>query len=289
MWRRNITQRATHETIIILIETIRRKIKNMYLKNIIILGLLLMGVGFACQHKEQEKVNFKMEGNPLVRHIGAADPDVHMWDNVVWMYCSQDHQRQEGDRGNYDHMDGYHAFSSSDMIHWTDHGEVPHVTRTPIAAISKLYTNTTPFADKTLTPGNNILSDIKSKAFDMTAEFDLNKTTAKTITFTIANKSYTYKIAEQKLVGRSMRKTMKDGERIVISSDTDLDLKPDADGKLKIRMLIDWSNIEIFANKGVFSYSEHFALDPKANNVEINVDGDVKLTSLEFNQIKSIW
>ncbi len=126
MWRRNITQRATHETIIILIETIRRKIKNMYLKNIIILGLLLLGVGFACIHKEQEKVNFKMEGNPLVRMHGAADPDVHVWDDVVWMYCSQDHQRQEGDRGNYDHMDGYHAFSSSDMIHWTDHGEVLH-------------------------------------------------------------------------------------------------------------------------------------------------------------------
>ncbi|MCK4919566.1 MAG: glycoside hydrolase family 32 protein [Bacteroidales bacterium] len=165
----------------------------------------------------------------------------------------------------------------------------PHVTRTPIAAISKLYTNTTMFADKTLTPGNNILSGIKSKAFDMTAEFDLNNTTAKTITFTIANKSYTYKIAEQKLVGRMMKKKMKNGELIVLSSDTELDLKPDADGKLKIRMLIDWSNIEIFANKGVFSYSEHFALDPKANNVEIIVDGDVKLTSLEFNQIKSIW
>jgi len=98
----------------------------MYLKNIIILGLLLLGVGFACIHKEQEKVNFKMEGNPLVRMHGAADPDVHVWDDVVWMYCSQDHQRQEGDRGNYDHMDGYHAFSSSDMIHWTDHGEVLH-------------------------------------------------------------------------------------------------------------------------------------------------------------------
>ena len=83
MWRRNITQRATHETIIILIETIRRKIKNMYLKNIIILGLLLLGVGFACIHKEQEKVNFKMEGNPLVRMHGAADPDVHVWDDVV--------------------------------------------------------------------------------------------------------------------------------------------------------------------------------------------------------------
>jgi levanase/fructan beta-fructosidase len=163
------------------------------------------------------------------------------------------------------------------------------VTRTPIAAISKLYTNTTKFADKTLTPGNNILSGIKSKAFDMTAEFDLNNTTAKTIKFTIANKSYTYKIAEQKFEGSKIRTIRENGKKEWIREGIDIDLKQDASGRLKIRMLIDWSTVEVFANKGVFSYSEHFALDPKANNVEINVDGEVKLTSLEFNQIKSIW
>ena len=54
-------------------------------------------------------------------------------------------------------------------------------------------------------------------------------------------------------------------------------------------MRFDWSNIEIFANKGVFSYSYNFALDPKAINVEIKVDDDVKLISLEFHEIKSIW
>jgi beta-xylosidase len=42
------------------------------------------------------------------------------------MYCSQDHPRQPGDKGTYDHMDGYHLFSSPDLVHWTDHGEVMH-------------------------------------------------------------------------------------------------------------------------------------------------------------------
>ena len=165
----------------------------------------------------------------------------------------------------------------------------PHITRTPISAIEKLYTGTKVFNNETLVRGKNILSDIQSKTFDMTAVFDLENTTANTITFTIANKTYTYKIAEQKLSSRIMRKKMRDGEQIVICSDADLDLKPDADGKLKIRMLIDWSNIEIFANKGAFSYSEHFALDPKSSDVAIEVDSDVKLISLKFNEVKSIW
>lgn len=64
--------------------------------------------------------DFSYGGNPLVRNHGAADPDVHVWDDTVWMYCSQDHAP------GYEAMDGYHAFSSTDMIHWTDHGEVLH-------------------------------------------------------------------------------------------------------------------------------------------------------------------
>lgn len=69
---------------------------------------------------------FKYKGNPLVSHISATDPDVNVWDGVVWMYCSQDHQPQPGDKGSYDRMDGYHAFSSTDLINWTDHGEMIH-------------------------------------------------------------------------------------------------------------------------------------------------------------------
>jgi len=40
--------------------------------------------------KRKFPYNFKYEGNPLSRIHGAADPDVQVWDGVVWMYCSQD-------------------------------------------------------------------------------------------------------------------------------------------------------------------------------------------------------
>ena len=64
-------------------------------------------------------------GNPIVETIWSADPDVHVWDETVWMYTSQDHDPDEGERG-YENMDGYHAFSSTDLEHWTDHGEIFH-------------------------------------------------------------------------------------------------------------------------------------------------------------------
>lgn len=163
------------------------------------------------------------------------------------------------------------------------------VTRTPIPTIRKLYTDTKTFENQTLKPGNNILADIRSKTFDMIAVFDFSNTAAKTIKFTIANKTYTYKIPEQKFVGCRIKTVKKNGKRERSRLQAEHSMKPDADNQLKIRMLIDWSNIEIFANEGVFSYSEHFALDPKASNVEIAVDADVILRSLELNQLKSIW
>lgn len=71
--------------------------------------------------------HFKYEGNPLSRMHGAADPDVHVWDGVVWMYTSQDRKVDPAKhKHHYDAMDGYHAFSSTDLINWTDHGEIFH-------------------------------------------------------------------------------------------------------------------------------------------------------------------
>ncbi len=71
--------------------------------------------------------NFKYQGNPLSRLHSAADPDVQVWDGVVWMYSSQDRNMDSSiHKAHYDAMDGYHVFSSTDMINWTDHGEILH-------------------------------------------------------------------------------------------------------------------------------------------------------------------
>lgn len=77
---------------------------------------------------------FKFEGNPLSRMHSSTDPDVQVWDGVVWMYCSQDRNVDSTKhKRHYDAMDGYHAFSSKDMINWTDHGEIIHSSDVPWA------------------------------------------------------------------------------------------------------------------------------------------------------------
>jgi len=62
-------------------------------------------------------------GNPVIRHIRTADPSPRVWaEGQVWLYCSHD----RNDAQDYSSMDGYHVFSSSDLSHWIDRGEVLH-------------------------------------------------------------------------------------------------------------------------------------------------------------------
>jgi beta-xylosidase len=60
--------------------------------------------------------------NPFVKHMFTADPSAHVWDDGrLYVYPSTDIEGK-----GYRSMDGYHVFSTDDMINWTDHGEILH-------------------------------------------------------------------------------------------------------------------------------------------------------------------
>jgi len=60
-------------------------------------------------------------GNPIITHIRCADPSAQVWpDGQVWIYASTD---PEG-ATDYSQMAEYHAYSSYDLVNWTDHGVI---------------------------------------------------------------------------------------------------------------------------------------------------------------------
>jgi Glycosyl hydrolases family 43/delta endotoxin len=72
-------------------------------------------------------------GNPIAAHIFAADPAAHVWPDdpdTVWLYTSHDH----AEANNFESMTDYHAFSSRDLVNWTDHGQILSVKNVPWAA-----------------------------------------------------------------------------------------------------------------------------------------------------------
>lgn len=147
------------------------------------------------------------------------------------------------------------------------------LTRTPIPAIKRLYESTKRWDNRTIErspQGKNILEGVESKKFDMTAVFDLNGATAREFEFKIANKTINYNIAKQELMGKS--------------------LKPNTANRLKIRMLVDWGQLEVFAAGGAFSYSQQFAFTPDDASLNLYANGGrVKLISLELNEVARTW
>lgn len=145
------------------------------------------------------------------------------------------------------------------------------LTRTPID-ISGLYQSTSSktWKSKTIHRGENILSGINSKAFDIEAVFDLTDASAKTILFQVANMKIYYNLKKQQLLGHS--------------------LKP-INNQIKVRILCDWNGLEIYGNDGVLSYTKSAGDDllPNDSRVAIIPDGNVHLVSGKFNEINSIW
>ncbi|MEI6892646.1 MAG: family 43 glycosylhydrolase [Pontiella sp.] len=61
--------------------------------------------------------------NPIVSHRFTADASAHVWnDGRLYVYPSSD----TSPPSSYRTMDGYHVFSTDDMITWVDHGEILH-------------------------------------------------------------------------------------------------------------------------------------------------------------------
>src|SRR5260221_10053164 len=59
--------------------------------------------------------------NPFITDIYTADPSAHVWsDGRLYVYPSHDVAPPRG----CDLMDQYHVYSTDDMVHWKDEGEI---------------------------------------------------------------------------------------------------------------------------------------------------------------------
>ncbi len=66
--------------------------------------------------------------NPFITNMYLADPSAHVWkDGRLYVYPSHDIAPPRG----CDLMDQYHVFSTDDMIHWKDHGEILRASQVP--------------------------------------------------------------------------------------------------------------------------------------------------------------
>jgi beta-xylosidase len=68
------------------------------------------------------------QNNPIVRNIYSADPSAHVWkDGRLYLYPSHDVAPPRG----CDLMDKYHVYSTDDMVHFRDEGQILESSQVP--------------------------------------------------------------------------------------------------------------------------------------------------------------
>jgi len=105
-------------------------------KGKLLLGLGLLILGAACSKKDKSdpipvrKKSFfdTAHKNPFITNMYTADPSAHVWaDGRLYVYPSHDIDPPRG----CDLMDQYHVFSTDDMVHWRDEGQVLQASDVP--------------------------------------------------------------------------------------------------------------------------------------------------------------
>ena len=75
------------------------------------------------------------QNNPIATHRYSADPGVMVYNDTVYIYCTNDGDRASGysAKNEYGQINTLVCFSSKDLVNWTDHGTIPVAGRNGIA------------------------------------------------------------------------------------------------------------------------------------------------------------
>jgi fructan beta-fructosidase len=141
----------------------------------------------------------------------------------------------------------------------------------PVQEIEKLRGKKHAWSDKVLKPGGNVLVALSGELFDIRAE--LQPAGSKTFGFMVRGIPMIYDVAKQ----------------VLTCNKQTAPLKP-ADGKVRLRLLVDRGSMELFGNDGELAIS--VGVIPPDDKKEIEVfsrGGDTRIHSLQVFELKSAW
>ncbi|SEG64954.1 fructan beta-fructosidase [Actinacidiphila yanglinensis] len=154
------------------------------------------------------------------------------------------------------------------------------VTRQPIAEIASLRTGGRTWSDRMISadPAGNPLAGISADGYEVIAEFDTTSASATSFGVRVhtyadgtGNADVVYDLTRQTLMGTAM---------------------PPVNGRVKIRVLVDRGQLEVFGNDGLFSSSNNLDFDPAlaARGIAVHAEGGrVRLVSLQFHELRRAW
>jgi sucrose-6-phosphate hydrolase SacC (GH32 family) len=145
------------------------------------------------------------------------------------------------------------------------------LSREPVREIALLHDRLHRWENLTLHPGTNLIPQTECELFDIRAEVELGSAA----TFGVLVR------------GHDLRYDVATGELSALGKTASL---PAQDGRIKLRLLIDRTSLEVFAQDGLVSMSSCFLPEAADWNLEFYAQGGpVRLVSLEIHELKSAW
>lgn len=141
----------------------------------------------------------------------------------------------------------------------------------PVEELASLRTKAHSVAPQILSPGENPLTHMRVELFELMTEMTPDEATE--ILFNLRGVCVTYNKKRRELS----------------CGDTKAPLEMD-DGKIRLRMLIDRTTIDIFGNDGRLFMPMGVVVPPDNNSVAVQVSGgNAQIHSLELFELKSAW
>ena len=149
--------------------------------------------------------------------------------------------------------------------------EGPRMFAEPVREVAGLHGRKRQWTDKTLTPGDNLLSDLSCELVHVRA--DLRLAGAAEAGFVIRGVPVTYNTGKQELSCQGKKASLKS-----------------VDGRIRLEILVDRTSIEIFGNNGRVYMPIGVILADNPKSLEIfTKGGNTNVESLDVIQLRSAW
>lgn len=160
----------------------------------------------------------------------------------------------------------------------------------PIKELKKIRDKGLNWKDTIIKPNQNLLSNVYGKTIEIIANFELGSALEFGFKVCKSKNEETiigYDVEERQLfVDRTKSGDVQFNNSFAGRHSCKLKVR---DNKVKMHLFIDWSSIEAFGNDGERVITELIFPDNQSDGLELySKDGNVKLTSLEIFQLKSI-
>jgi sucrose-6-phosphate hydrolase SacC (GH32 family) len=149
--------------------------------------------------------------------------------------------------------------------------EGPRLFAYPVQELATLRVRSHSIQPRTLRPGDNPLAGLTGELLDITAELACGQATQ--LTFNLRGVPVTYDVQKQELSCLDKKAPLRLAE-----------------GRLRVRFLVDRTSIDIFGNDGRLYMPMGVIIPENNHSLELYAkDGDASIVSMQVHELASSW